>query len=229
MPRPHASSQLDICNRFLQERYHYDGEFLPDRFEFDPTLGSRCLYVGCSEASHSARQAAEDDSSESSSDKEKLSREELDEQDSRALSALAIKAVVMNNPFSNAAVGPGLAPGPRRYLGVMKANMLFEMLRRWCSQSCLSPAPSWTTFRRALTQARPWLRFRKSQGQHGNCDSCTWFKQQLRACHNLGQRAQLVEQYAEHLLQNWRDRQADAVFHAQSVQGRSAAMKLGKT
>ena len=37
-------------------------------------------------------------------------------------------------------------------------------------------------------------------------------------------RARYVEEYAAHLLQNHRDRQCDAAFHAQSVQGRAASL-----
>ena len=82
------------------------------------------------------------------------------EEDERAISALSIAAVTHNEPFHNAHVGPGGTAGPRKYLGVVKPAILFESMVMWANDSNHVPAPSFTTFRRALKAARPWLRFR---------------------------------------------------------------------
>ena len=157
--------------------------------------------------------------SDESPDDSQLSKDELDEIDDRALSAMAIQSLVMRAPFHQSLTGPGVAPGPRRWLGVMKPINMFEMLRLWCAQANFQ-APSFTTFLRALKAARPWLSFRKSAGQHGLCDSCLHYKRELKKQLHLAVRHQLLEEYSSHLLLNWRDRAADGAWHAQCVQTR---------
>ena len=168
---------FDTCMRFLQLRYHNEGEYLPDRFVFEGALKDRSLMIIAESEMPEAQPTLSDGSDSEMSDVGR--QDDLDEADSRALSALAIKSVVLNNPFSNSLTGPGAAPGPRRWLGVMKPCTMYQMLLLWCKQCNLS-APSFTTFRRALRAASPWLTFRKSAGQHGLCDSCLHFKKALR-------------------------------------------------
>lgn len=159
-----ASKQLDICNSFLRLRYHNDGEFLPDKFHFDGMEQPAGYVIGDPNPSNT-QQVAKDLSSEdetSSAIKEgpdKVAVRNLEE-DERAISALSIAAVTHNEPFHNAHVGPGGDPGPRKYLGVVKPAILYESMVIWANDSNYMPIPSFSTFRRALRAARPWLRFR---------------------------------------------------------------------
>ena len=159
----------------------------------------------------------DDDSSESSDlNKEKNIDEDKETQD-RILSAMAMEKVMMNDPFKNA-----LGTGPRRFLGVVKPVILYQQMCLWCQELHHKPTPSFTTFCRALKAARPWLRFRKSAGQHGLCDQCCWFKKKLRARVTSEERVQVMDKYAHHLLQVWKDRQMEANLHAQACHTRKA-------
>lgn len=212
------SKAFNICTKFLQLRYHNDGEYLPDRFVFEGALKDRSLMIGNKVDLNTPMGQLSDDS-DLSDDAGGNSKDDLDEEDSRALTALSMKALVMSAPFHQSLTGPGAAPGPRRYLGVMKPANMFEMMKLWCAEAG-EPAPSFSTFLRALKAARPWLSFRKSAGQHGLCDSCVHYKRELRKNLQATLRQQVVEEYAAHLLLNFRDRAADSAWHAQCVQTR---------
>lgn len=62
----------------------------------------------------------------------------------------------------------------------------------------------------------------KAQGQHGLCNSCCWCKKQLRCHLSCDARVNVMNQYAAHLLQNWKDRQFDSALHAMACQTRQA-------
>lgn len=162
----HTSKQRDICNAFLQMKYHSDGEFLPDRFEFD----NMSQVVDAQMLPGPKTQQHEEESQDPQSDSDEhvsgdshgnlVGRDK--EEDERAIAAMAIGSVTLNEPFRNASIGPGQRPGPRRYLGVVKPMILYESMVIWCNENQMSPHPSFTTFRRALKEARPWIRFRYS-------------------------------------------------------------------
>lgn len=164
--KTNVSKELDICNTFLRLRYHNDGEFLPDKFHFDGMEQPVGYVIGPPDPSRpKSQEVAEDLSSEddmSSASKEGQGQvvQRDREEDERAISALSIAAVTHNEPFHNSHVGPGANPGPRKYLGVVKPAILYESMVLWANDSNHVPAPSFTTFRRALKAARPWLRFR---------------------------------------------------------------------
>ena len=188
--------------------YHFQGESLPDRFEFHD---GRAV-VACSGDFSSE----EDQESDRCLSTVKAEEKELD---ARAVQALADQAVVMDCPSRHAAVGPGTGvPGPRRYIGVLRPVLLFSMMRQWVHEHSLGNAPSWATFRRALKKARVYLSFRKSSGQHATCDHCKWHKARLRSKLSVNERKQEMEKYCHHLLEVWRDRQSDASWVALSVQ-----------
>ena len=214
--------RFEVCNSFLQIKYHCDGEFLPDRFEFD-TMSQ--FVDGQMLPSERKAQAAGSDSEETLDSHDDGLKEQGDPDDQeRALSAMAIGAITLNEPFRNAQVGPGQSPGPRRYLGVVKPVVLYESMVIWCHENNHVPPPSFTTFRRALKAARPWIRFRKAAGQHGLCDHCMFFKSELKKFHTSETRANILDQYAKHLLQNYRDRQFDAALHSQACQTRADSL-----
>ena len=143
-----------------------------------------------------------------------MSTEDWNEKDSRALAGLAIRSVIVSNPFHNALTGPQLGSGPRRYLGVVKPIVLFQLLRNWCEHSNHVQIPSWTTFLRALKDSSKFIAFRKSAGQHGLCDQCQHFKKELKRRLSIADRTWCMEEYAAHLLRNWRDRQCRLDRHA---------------
>ena len=153
-----------------------------------------------------------------------MSTEDWNEKDSRALAGLAIRSVITSNPFHNALTGPQLGSGPRRYLGVVKPIVLYQLLRNWCEHSSHVQIPSWTTFLRALKDSSKFIAFRKSAGQHGLCDQCQHFKKELKRHLSIADRTWCMEEYAAHLLRNWRDRQVDSAWHAQAGQTRQAML-----
>eukprot|EP00435_Cladocopium_sp_Y103_P046320 s2528_g13.t1 len=153
-----------------------------------------------------------------------MSTEDWDESDSRALAGMAIRSVVTSNPFHNAMTGPQLGSGPRRYLGVVKPIVLYKMCRYWCEQCNHLQIPSWSTFLRALRASSKFIAFRKAAGQHGLCDQCQHFKKELKRNLSIADRTWCMEEYASHLLRNWRDRQVDAAWHGQAATTRQAML-----
>eukprot|EP00974_Lingulodinium_polyedra_P111840 10818298-Lingulodinium_polyedra.AAC.1 len=66
--------------------------------------------------------------------------------------------------------GPFLGCGPCRYTRVLRpVEFVWHFLCR-CKERC-QPRPSYQTFLRALKEAKPRLKFRKSAGQHVNCET----------------------------------------------------------
>ena len=174
----HKKFQLDHCTRFLQQRYHFDGESLPDKFEFDKiTCKGRLLCAPGPKQRDRLTSEMFDDSSEEGGQRDVAAWKE---EDARALAAMSLHNLVTSNPHHSVTMGPGAAAAPRRWLGVMKPALMFSVFRKWCGQNNLAPVPSFTTFRRSLRLARPWIAFRKSKGQHAICDSCFWHKQELK-------------------------------------------------
>ena len=114
------SKQLDTCNRFLQLRYHADAEFLPDRFEFEQLRGRPAL-VCCPPV---RRQMPDTTYESQSEDEDARANADLDEEDLRALNSLA-----------NAMTGPQMADAPRKYLGLIKPAVMYELCRAWCHQA----------------------------------------------------------------------------------------------
>ena len=53
-------------------------------------------------------------------------------------------------------------------------------------------------------------------------NSCCWCKKQLRCHLSCDARVNVMNQYAAHLLQNWKDRQFDSALHAMACQTRQA-------
>lgn len=187
--------------------YHFQGESLPDRFQFHE------------DAPRTAPAACDLGSSSEDEDLRTVKAQEK-EDDERAIAQLANEAVVSDTPLRHAWVGPGTAiPAVRRYLGVMKPVLMFRLLQRWVADHSLGAPPGFTTFRRALKESRQFLSFRKSSGQHSTCDTCKYHKDKLKARNlSISERSDLVESYCQHLLEVWRDRQSDASFVALSVQ-----------
>ncbi|MCG8533373.1 MAG: hypothetical protein MI749_22340 [Desulfovibrionales bacterium] len=209
----HVKHQRDVCYKFLQMKYHTEGEFLPDRFDFEP-LQCRTLVIGDDD-----QQVVADDDSSQSTDSGKFCANDPEEQD-RVMAAMAMEKVMLNDPFKNS-----IGTGPRKFLGVVKPIILYQQMCLWCDELQHHPIPSFSSFLRALKEARPWLRFRKSAGQHGLCDSCCWYKTQLKKHCTSKERVAVMEQYAQHLLQVWRDRQMENALHAQACHTRQAILE----
>ena len=163
---------------------------------------------------------------ESSSDSaSSMSQAQWDEQDARKLATLSLRQLLTDTPFNNSLTGPGAGAAPRRWLGVVKPQILFEMMLRWHKENYAGKkAPSFTTFRRALQGSKQFLAFRKSSGQHAVCDQCAWFKRELKRVKALHLRNRLIQEYAEHLLQNWRDRAADSAWTALAFETRALSV-----
>ena len=154
-----------------------------------------------------------------------MSQAQWDEQDARKLATLSLRQLLTDTPFNNSLTGPGAGAAPRRWLGVVKPQILFEMMLRWHKENYAGKkAPSFTTFRRALQGSKQFLAFRKSSGQHAVCDQCAWFKRELKRVKALHLRNRLIQEYAEHLLQNWRDRAADSAWTALAFETRALSV-----
>ena len=139
---------------------------------------------------------------------------DADEDDERALGAsLHIHSAEVNGTLR----GPCLGNAPCRYIGVMRPVQLYAALSRWCNDH-RHAVPGFTTFLRALGQAKPYLKFRKCAGQHANCDACVAFKKQLKKLLSCARRQEILEAYCRHVLQQLRDRHADMAWQDASVQ-----------
>ena len=221
LPQAPHHEQLDTCMRFLQLRYHHDGESLPDRFHFEevPSLHRGPFLLTSVKDNKPAPAESSSDSASS------MSQAQWDEQDARKLATLSLRQLLTDTPFNNSLTGPGAGAAPRRWLGVVKPQILFEMMLRWHKENYAGKkAPSFTTFRRALQGSKQFLAFRKSSGQHAVCDQCAWFKRELKRVKALHLRNRLIQEYAEHLLQNWRDRAADSAWTALAFETRALSV-----
>ena len=61
-----------------------------------------------------------------------------------------------------------------------------------------------------MMDQRSGARFRKTDGQHPNCGTCMEYKKRLRALQRPEQRAQVLEEYCQHIFLQWCDRGMDA-------------------
>lgn len=147
---------MSICTTFLQLRYHTDGEYLPDRFHMED-LSSGVIEAHSDAVTQSKIPHSESDGESADS---ACKHDVDDETAERKLATMTIQAILENEPHHNAATGPGCQNSPRKYIGVVKPAILYESMCMWAMETCRQPIPSFATFRRALRNARPWLRFR---------------------------------------------------------------------
>ena len=107
-----------------------------------------------------------------------------------------------------AIIGPGANAGPMRFLPPAKKVHLWWEYRQVQAQQGLEAA-SWPTFWRALRQMKvaKLLRIRKT-GCHAKCTECEGYKRDLRSgILALSARAQTMDRYTAHIVQQWLDRQ----------------------
>ena len=92
-------------------------------------------------------------------------------------------------------------------IGVTRPIHLYLELEAWRSIQDI-PKSSFHTLLRALDKCGC-VRFRKTAGQHPNCDTCMHFKRLLRAptpqTKNPQQRTLVLEDYCNHLMLQWSD------------------------
>lgn len=220
---PMYKPQLSVCLRFLWLKYQFDAEGMPDKWQFE---GGRALTIGDKVIQlpiHSSTNA-DNYCNSTATEAMELDTEETLEDEVRAISKAALFAIMSTEPTAAAVLGPNTCSAPRRYIGVMKPVDLYQFFRTWFMEtqdrtSSRQGPPAFNTFLRALELAKPWIRFRKQAGQHPQCDICLHFKTQLRTGpHSVGQRAQLIEEYNQHLLKQWLDREVDANFTSMALQ-----------
>ena len=207
-----TSPQTQTCLQFLWRKYHFDAEGLPDKFCIarkdgkSLTIGPlgthrpQPLVVPARSSIHTAEQEPQ------------LEPNAVEEEEERAIATMALHATSVGDPNTMAVTGPGTQWGPPRYIGVMKPVHLYLELESWCAKSNL-PRPSFSTFLRALDRCNC-VRFRKTAGQHANCDQCTQFKKLLQSARHPQQRAAVMDNYCSHLLAQWMDRAVDS-HHAE--------------
>ena len=118
-------------------------------------------------ATNRANPVNDDDSASESS----AGFENADDEEQRQIASCALHCHSLSEPSEKVLQGPGVGPGPRRFLGVIKPAMLYMWMHRWAADNG-HITPSFTTFMRALRACRGFLRFRKSSGQHALCDDC---------------------------------------------------------
>ena len=85
---------------------------------------------------------------------------------------------------------------------------VFLELEAWCNAQEIAK-PSFQTLLRALKQCGC-IRFRKTAGQHPNCDTCMYYKKRLRATHSPQVRTEVLEDYCKHIFLQWLDRGVDS-------------------
>ena len=83
--------------------------------------------------------------------------------------------MALNGPLTGTSGGRA----PCRYIGVIRPVALFAMLGEWCAARSL-PCSGFSTLLRALVSAKKYIKFRKSAGQHANCEVCVEFKKALK-------------------------------------------------
>ena len=187
---------------FLWRKYHFDAEGLPDKFSIH-RHDSESYTIGVQASPNRTTVPARSASSSCGLDKD-----EVLEQEERAIAGMALYIASTLEPNSMLRFGPGTHGGPARYIGVMKPIHLYMELEAWCACQNI-PKPSFNTLRRALEQCGC-VRFRKTAGQHPNCDTCMHYKQRLRSPQSPRQRALVLEEYCQHILKQWLDRGVDS-------------------
>ena len=106
-------------------------------------------------------------------------QDEVLEEEDRAIAGMTLYIASACEPSSMVSLGPGAHGGPARYIGVMKPIHLYLELEAWCSIQDF-PKPSFQTLLRAFDKCGC-VRFRKTAGQHPNCNRCVHFKRRLHA------------------------------------------------
>ena len=201
----HASGSrgpLEVCLRFLWRKYHFDAEGLPDKFSIH-RHDAESFTIGTQSSPKRTSVPARTASSFHGHD-----RDEVLEEEERAIADMALYIASTLEPTSMLRFGPGTHGGPTRYIGVMKPIHLYMELEAWCASQSI-PKPSFQTLLRALDQCGC-IRFRKTAGQHPNCDTCMHYKQRLRSPQSPQQRAVVLEEYCQHILMQWLDRGVDS-------------------
>ena len=190
--------------QFLWRVYHNVAEGMPDKFDFaNPDAKTMVLAVmGRSKASLPPSARDGPDTEEDSSD------ENSGEKVTRAIAAHAMHLESRRNPADLTALGPGMFQGPLRFLPPGKKIHLYWEYMAW-SNHWNKPMASWRTFQRAFGKCRHCLRFRKI-GQHAVCQVCTTLKARLRTTKLPKDRHAVLEEYTEHVLRQWCDRQVYA-------------------
>ena len=182
---PAFAPQLTTCMRFLNHCWHFFAEGLPDKFSMAKGDGcSKRLTLGTSEPTRSTRMELESDTEDSG------------EEDERSLSALALHIHSAEEAGTGALRCPAVAGAgaPCRYIGVMRPVALFHLLGEWCGHRNLT-CPGFSTLLRALVDAKAFLKFRKSAGQHANCEVCVEFKKALKKFLTVWRRQEILEAY----------------------------------
>ena len=197
-----TSTPMSVCLRFLWRKYHFDAEGLPDKFSVQ-RHDSQSFTIGVQGAPNMTSLPAH-----SASSSQGLDKDEVLEEEERAIAGMALYIASAHEPTQMVGLGPGTHGGPARFIGVMKPIHLFLELEAWCAVQDI-PKPSFQTLLRALDQCGC-IRFRKTAGQHPNCDICMDFKRRLRAPQGPQQRAQVLEEYCKHILLQWFDRGVDS-------------------
>ena len=136
-----------------------------------------------------------------------------EQEQERAIAAAALYAETSRAPSETIRLGPGMVEGPLRFLPPQRRIHLYWEYVGWCRAE-EAMAASFNTFLRAFSDSRAKLRIRKA-GTHAMCDRCLALKKAVRTAMYPQARQQAVEQYTEHILLQWLDRQA--YWHAQSL------------
>ena len=94
------------------------------------------------------------------------------------------------------------------------------VLRLAFSSCCLNIVynTSWRQNAKQLRLTEP------EEKPNGLCNSCCYYKKQLKCHLTADARVNMLNSYAKHLLQNWKDRQFDSALHAQACQTRLAML-----
>ena len=180
---PTFAPQLTTCHNFLNHCWHFLAEGLPDKFSIAKGDGCpRALTLGTSNVRICEHLVPESDSGDSG------------EEDERSICGLALHIQSGEGAGAVALRGPAYGGAPCRYLGVVRPVTLFHLMGEWCSSRNLT-CPSFSSLLRAILEAKPYLKLRKSAGQHANCEVCVTFKIALKKILSVESRQELLEAY----------------------------------
>lgn len=216
---PRATTTSSVL-RFLWRLYHSVAEGMPDRFTFErrdivtPILepsGARRI------RSRTARTASvkvkacnsesEGDESDAVDPEAQLRKQEC------AIASSILYAESRHHAPEAIQVGPGMLPGPLRFLPPGKRVELFWEYAAWC-QSQGMPQGSLNTFLRVLRSVKDKLRIRKA-GSHATCTVCAELKRDIRAAKSPTCRQKCLQAYTSHIMAQWLDRQV--YYHAMDL------------
>ena len=134
--------------------------------------------------------------------------EAAEETQDRIIAGVAMAVASVNGADVRCVIGPGANAGPMRFLPPTKKVHLWWEYRQLQAQQGLEAA-GWPTFWRALRQMKvaKLLRIRKT-GSHAKCTECELYKRDLcSGTLSLSARAQTLDRYTAHIVQQWLDRQ----------------------